>query len=104
MDQKQSNIGNCPHCTKVIFKNGAFKAEASFTMRCPSCQKLLEIEIKIKIEIVIKPAERYLSEKNLKLGKLPVFFGFFNQLPMVAHCLLCFPYIHECINALAQHC
>ncbi|OHA64226.1 MAG: hypothetical protein A2842_00260 [Candidatus Wildermuthbacteria bacterium RIFCSPHIGHO2_01_FULL_48_25] len=103
MDQEQLNIGNCPHCTKIIFKNGAFNSNASFTMRCPSCQKLLEIEIRTKIEIVIKSAERYLSEKKPKLGKLPVIFGFLNQLPM-AHCLICLPHVHECINALAQHC
>ncbi len=74
MDQDQLNIGNCPHCTRIIFKNGAFNSDASFTMRCPSCQKLLEIEIRTKIEIVIKPAERYLTEKKPKFGKLPLLF------------------------------
>ena len=74
MDQDQLNIGNCPHCTNIIFKNGAFNSNASFTMRCPSCQKLLEIEIRTKIEITIKPAERYLQEKKKKFGKLPIVF------------------------------
>ncbi len=103
MDQEQLNIGNCPHCTKIIFKNGAFNSDASFTMRCPSCQKLLEIEIRTKIEIIIKPAERYLTEKKSKLGKLSAIFGFLNPLPM-AHCLICLPHIHQCIDVLSRSC
>jgi len=83
MDQDQLNIGNCPHCTKIIFKNGAFSSNASFMMRCPSCQKLLEIEIRTKIEIVIKSAARYLSEKSKKLGKLPIVFAFLNHQPLI---------------------
>ena len=74
MDQEPLNIGNCPHCTNIVFKNGAFNSNASFTMRCPSCQKLLEIEIKTRIEITIKPAERYLKEKKPKFGRLPLLF------------------------------
>lgn len=86
MEEEKLNIGNCPHCTKIIFKNGAFNSNASFTMRCPSCQKLLHIEIRTKIEIVIKPAERYVSEKKPKFGKLSV--AFLAPLP-ATHCLMC---------------
>jgi len=88
MDTEQLKIGNCPHCTNVIFKNGVFISDASFTTRCPNCQKLLDVEIKTKIEITIRPAERYLSEKKPRFGKLSVIFGFTTQ-PLTAHCLLC---------------
>ena len=95
MDQDQLNIGNCPHCTNIIFKNGAFNSNASFTMRCPSCQKLLEIEIRTKIEIIIKPAERYIQEKKKKFGKLPIIF----LIPLsTPSCYLCFCLIMECTN------
>ncbi len=94
MDKFESNIGNCPHCTKVIFKNGAFTSNASFTMRCPSCQKLLEIEVRTKIEITIRPSERYLLDKKIKLGKLSVIFGFTMQ-PLSAHCMVCIICIAE---------
>lgn len=104
MDQEQLNIGNCPHCTKIIFKNGAFNSNASFTMRCPSCQKLLEIEIRTKIEIIIKPAERYISEKKPKFGKLPIIFLFpLTSVPSFACiCLImkCVDCVSDCVTAL----
>lgn len=86
MDQEPLNIGNCPHCTNIVFKNGAFNSNASFTMRCPSCQKLLEIEVRTKIEITIKQAERYISPKKPKFGKLSIAF----LLPFpTANCVVC---------------
>jgi len=101
MDHDQLNIGNCPHCTNIIFKNGAFNSNASFTMRCPSCQKLLEIEIRTKIEITIKPAERYLKGKKPKLGNLSAIFGFLNQ-PSVVNCAICVGcWITDCINCVS---
>jgi phage FluMu protein Com len=99
-EPQQLNIGNCPHCTKIIFKNGAFASNASFTMRCPSCQKLLEIEIRTKIEIIIKPVERYVSEKKPKFGKLPIAFLSFTHMPTLG-CLLCTVCV-ECAGCLAN--
>lgn len=86
MEEDKLNIGNCPHCTKIIFKNGAFNSNASFTMRCPGCQKLLHIEIRTKIEIIIKPADTYLTEKKPKFGKLSI--AFLMPLP-ATHCVVC---------------
>lgn len=98
MDQEQLNIGNCPHCTNIIFKNGVFSSNASFTMRCPSCKKLLEIEIKTRVEIIIKPAGRYLTEKKPKLGNLSAIFGFLNQPSMVNNCALCLCWVMDCTS------
>lgn len=59
--EEQPHIGNCPHCTKVIFKDATFNSEASFSMRCPHCQKTVKVQIKRKIEIITgscnRPAE-----------------------------------------------
>lgn len=46
-------IGNCPHCTKIIFKEAVFNSEASFSMRCPHCNKSVKVIIKHKIEIIL---------------------------------------------------
>lgn len=57
MDKEEFNVGNCPHCTKVIFRDGKFNSEATFTTRCPHCQKPLKVTIRKKIEIIIVPIE-----------------------------------------------
>ena len=51
--EEQPTIGNCPHCTKIIFKDAVFNSEASFSMRCPHCNKTVKVIIKHKIEIVL---------------------------------------------------
>ena len=96
MNNNESIVGNCPHCTKVIFKNGLFASDSSFMMRCPSCKRLLEIEIKTKIEIIIKPAERYLSKNNQKFGELSAFLAFLGQ-PISYHYLFCIFCTTKCI-------
>ena len=54
MDSKdQTNIGNCPHCTKIIFKDATFNSEASFSTRCPHCTKAVRVIIKHKVEIIL---------------------------------------------------
>jgi len=54
MDNKdQANIGNCPHCTKIIFKDAVFNSEASFSTRCPHCSKAVKVIIKHKVEITL---------------------------------------------------
>ena len=57
MDKEEYNVGNCPHCTKVIFRDGKFNSEATFTTRCPHCQKPLRVTIRKRIEIIIVPLE-----------------------------------------------
>jgi hypothetical protein len=57
MDKEEYNVGNCPHCTKVIFRDGKFNSEATFTTRCPHCQKPLRVTIRKRIEIIIMPLE-----------------------------------------------
>lgn len=58
MDKEEYNVGNCPHCTKVIFRDGKFNSEATFTTRCPHCQKPLRVTIRKRIEIIIVPLEQ----------------------------------------------
>lgn len=55
MSKDQLGVGNCPHCTKIIFKDAVFNSEGSFCMRCPHCDRLLKVIIKRKIEIIISP-------------------------------------------------
>lgn len=98
MDQESLNIGNCPHCTNIIFKNGVFNSNASFTMRCPKCQKLLEIEIKTRVEITIKVAERYIAEKKPKFGKLSIIF------PMSIYSVHCFTFACLMVNCAGCLC
>ncbi|MEN9613714.1 MAG: hypothetical protein RLZZ347_21 [Candidatus Parcubacteria bacterium] len=52
-----TNLGNCPHCTNIIFKDAVFNSEAAFSMRCPHCNKNLKVIIKTRIEIVILPVQ-----------------------------------------------
>ena len=54
MDREaQTNIGNCPHCTRIIFKDAIFNSEASFSTRCPHCNKAVKVIIKHKVEITL---------------------------------------------------
>ena len=55
MEKEEYNVGNCPHCTKIIFRDGKFNSEATFTTRCPHCQKPLKVTIRKRIEIIIVP-------------------------------------------------
>lgn len=55
MGKNLFHVGNCPHCTKIIFRDGVFNAETEFSMRCPHCQKLVKIKIQRSVEITILP-------------------------------------------------
>lgn len=55
MNKDQLTIGNCPHCTNTIFRDGSFGAEATFSIRCPYCKKFVRVEIITKVEIRITP-------------------------------------------------
>lgn len=55
-EEHTTNLGNCPHCTNIIFKDAVFNSEATFSMRCPHCNKNLKVIIRQKIEITIMPA------------------------------------------------
>ena len=63
--ENQNNIGNCPHCTRIIFKDAIFNSEASFSTRCPHCNKAVKVIIKHKVEITLIAVQ---SERNLKKG------------------------------------
>lgn len=51
--EEQVGIGNCPHCTKIIFKDAVFNSEASFSTRCSHCNKAVKVIIKRKVEITL---------------------------------------------------
>ena len=55
MNKDQLTIGNCPHCTNTIFRDGSFGAEATFSIRCPYCKKFVKVEIVTRLEIRITP-------------------------------------------------
>ena len=62
--EEPTNIGNCPHCTNIIFKDAVFNSEGRFSMRCPHCSKTLKVIIKRKIDIIILPA----TQEKKKIG------------------------------------
>lgn len=84
--EEKANIGNCPHCTKIIFKDAVFNSEASFSMRCPHCNKTVRVIIRRKIEITILPVH---DEHNQKKGPGPgiLMILLVIHLPLV-HCLI----------------
>jgi len=57
MDRDESNVGNCPHCTKVIFRDAVFNSEAVFVTRCPHCQKPVKVCIRKKVEVILLPMD-----------------------------------------------
>ena len=57
MDKDETNVGNCPHCTKVIFRDAVFNSEAVFITRCPHCQKPVKECIRKKVEIILLPVD-----------------------------------------------
>jgi hypothetical protein len=69
MDKEDKpNIGNCPHCTRIIFKDAIFNSEASFSTRCPHCNKAVRVIIQHKVEIRLIAVQ---DERNLKKGPGP---------------------------------
>ncbi len=65
MDREENNVGNCPHCTRIIFKDAIFNSEASFSTRCPHCNKAVRVIIKHKVEITLIAV---IDERNPKKG------------------------------------
>lgn len=66
--EKQSSIGNCPHCTKIIFKDAVFNCEASFATRCPNCNKAVRVIVKHKMELTLIATQDELRPKKLGAG------------------------------------
>jgi DNA-directed RNA polymerase subunit RPC12/RpoP len=69
LKEEQSNIGNCPHCTRIIFKDAVFNSEASFSTRCPHCNKAVRVIIKHKVEITLIAVQD--DHKPKKIGTGP---------------------------------
>ena len=67
MDRDESNVGNCPHCTKVIFRDAVFNSEAVFVTRCPHCQKPVKVCIRKKVEIILLPIDDRKNSANTKI-------------------------------------
>lgn len=65
--EEQDSIGNCPHCTKIIFKDAIFNSEASFSTRCPHCSKPVRVIVKHKVEITLVPVQN----ERKKIGSGP---------------------------------
>lgn len=81
MDRDESNVGNCPHCTKIIFRDAVFNSEAVFITRCPHCQKHVKVCIRKKVEIILLPVED--RKKNDKPGAKLTMIIFVLFLPSV---------------------
>jgi glutaredoxin len=80
-NQGDQAVGNCPYCTKIIFKDGAFSDATTLTMRCPHCQKTIRVIVKRTVEISIVPVEK----TNWKAtGTGIIIILFFLHLPTLA--------------------
>jgi acetyl-CoA carboxylase beta subunit len=80
MDNEELSVGNCPHCTKTLFRDAAFNSEATFMTRCPHCQKSVKVCVRKRVEIVLIPVEPKQSDRkeNGKTGaKLGVIIALF---------------------------
>ena len=84
--EEPTNLGNCPHCTNIIFKDAVFNSEGRFSMRCPHCNKTLKVIIKRTIEIIILPASPEIKKGPgvvaviLIINLQPLLKGFFDIL------------------------
>lgn len=57
MNQWEFSTGNCPRCTKIIFKDATFNSEASFSMRCPHCDETVRVIVKRRLEVTVVMAK-----------------------------------------------
>lgn len=80
--EEPTKIGICPHCTNFIFKDAVFNSEATFSMRCPHCNKNLKVIVKTKIEIIILPVSNEVKPKKTGPGLVAVILVLY--LPTVA--------------------
>ena len=77
MDKDESNVGNCPHCTKVIFRDAVFNSEAVFITRCPHCQKPVKVCIRKKVEIILLPVDDRKGRDNIGMKLTVIVFVLF---------------------------
>jgi hypothetical protein len=84
-EETTTNLGNCSHCTNIIFKDAVFNSEAMFSMRCPHCNKNLKVIIKriIEITIIPVPPRNEATLKNKGPGLVAVILVLY--LPPIAH-------------------
>jgi DNA-directed RNA polymerase subunit RPC12/RpoP len=82
-EEPTTNLGNCPHCTNIIFKDAVFNSEATFSMRCPHCNKTLKVIVKTRVEIVILPVSNEHKQKRSGPGLVAVLLVLY--LPPVLH-------------------
>lgn len=83
--EEQSGIGNCPHCTRIIFKDAVFNSEASFSTRCPHCNKAVRAIIKRKIEITLIAVQDERRPKKIGTGPGLVVLILVLYLPPLIH-------------------
>lgn len=81
--EEPTNLGNCPHCTNIIFKDAVFNSEATFSMRCPHCNKTLKVIVKTKIEIVILPVSNEVKPKKTGPGLVAVILVLYLSSPIL---------------------
>ncbi|OQA35497.1 MAG: hypothetical protein BWY53_00771 [Parcubacteria group bacterium ADurb.Bin326] len=77
MDRDESNVGNCPHCTKIIFRDAVFNSEAVFVTRCPHCQKPVKVCIRKKVEIILLPIDESKNGDKTKIKPNGILFVLF---------------------------
>lgn len=77
MDKDESNVGNCPHCTKIIFRDAVFNSEAVFLTKCPHCQKPVKVCIRKKVEIILLPVDDRKGNNKTGIKHLMIIFVLF---------------------------
>ena len=69
MDKEELNVGNCPHCTNILFRDAEFNSDATFMTRCPHCQKSVKVCVRKKVEIILIPVEPVKPDRKKESGK-----------------------------------
>lgn len=67
---KKTTVGNCPYCTRIIFKNALFNSATSFYTRCPHCDKVSRVIVEYKVEIIILPMHHTDAKTKFSVSNL----------------------------------
>lgn len=95
MDKEELNVGNCPHCTNVLFRDAEFNSDATFMTRCPHCQKSVKVCVRKKVEIILIPVEPVRPDRKKEGGKTGTKLAAILLLFLLPPCMDLLPEIFE---------
>jgi DNA-directed RNA polymerase subunit RPC12/RpoP len=83
-----ADIANCPHCTKIIFKDAVFECGAMFSTRCPHCNKSVRVIVKHKVEITMIAVQDERRSKKVDVDPSLIVLILVLYLPPIIHHLV----------------